>query len=107
MLRTWFAFGVFDRAAYTDDDARIDKPAHAYTDQAIEEQALTPLQNAGDVLPLVTARATRIAAIGSAAEVHQFSGGSSHIHPHASAAPVKVIFAPRRATPTRVIDRRR
>src|SRR3546814_8344171 len=48
MLRTWFAFGVFDRAAYTDDDARIDKPAHADTAQAIEEQALTLLQNDGD-----------------------------------------------------------
>ena len=47
ILRTLFAFGFFDRAAYVDDDNQIDKPAHAQAAQHIEESAITLLQNKG------------------------------------------------------------
>src|SRR3546814_15267648 len=93
MLRTLFAFGVFDRAADTDDDARIDKPAHTDTAQAIEEQALTLLQNDGDALPLDTGRVKRIAVIGPAADVYQFGGGSSQVDPYAAVTPLQGIVA--------------
>src|SRR3546814_13324252 len=93
MLRNWSAFGVFDRAASTDDDARIDKPADADTAQAIEEQALTLLQNDGDVLPLDTGRVKRIAVIGPAADVYQFGGGSSQVDPYAAVTPLQGIVA--------------
>src|SRR3546814_17137905 len=93
MLRNWSAFGVFDRAASTDDDARIDKPADADTAQAIEEQALTLLQNDGDVLPLDTGRVKRIAVIGPAAAVYQFGGGSSQVDPYAAVTTLQCTVA--------------
>jgi beta-glucosidase len=37
VLRTLFAYGFFDRAAYRDDDAQIPKSAHARTAERIEE----------------------------------------------------------------------
>src|SRR3954447_24159228 len=51
ILRTLFAYGFFDRQAYRDDDAQIDRPAHARTAQRIEESAITLLRNRG-ALPL-------------------------------------------------------
>ena len=45
ILRTLFAYGFFDRPAFRDDDAQIDKPAHAATAQQIEESAITLLKN--------------------------------------------------------------
>jgi beta-glucosidase len=93
MLRTWFAFGVFDRAAYMDDDTRIDKAAHADTAQAIEEQAITLLQNDGELLPLDTGRVKRIAVIGPAADVYQFGGGSSQVDPFSMVTPLQGIVA--------------
>ena len=51
-LRTLFAFGVFDRQAYLDNDARIAKAAHAQIAQGIEESAMTLLENRRHTLPL-------------------------------------------------------
>src|SRR5581483_6619905 len=51
-LATWFRFGVFDRAGYRNDDAQIDKVAHASEAHRIEEQAVTLLRNRGSLLPL-------------------------------------------------------
>src|SRR6201995_1968896 len=45
ILETWFRFGVFDRAAYVNDDNQIDKPAHARDAIGIEQQAATLLRN--------------------------------------------------------------
>src|SRR5205085_8933575 len=66
MLRTMFAYGYFDRPTYRDDDAQINKRAHARTDQQIEESAITLLRNRG-VLPLNRKKVKSIAVIGSPA----------------------------------------
>jgi beta-glucosidase len=54
-LRTLFAFGFFDRAAYRDDDAQIPKAAHLRAVQRIEESAITLLRNRS-ALPLAARR---------------------------------------------------
>ena len=52
MLRTFFAFGVFDRPAFRDDDAQIPRRAHARTARRLAEQATTLLVNRRGTLPL-------------------------------------------------------
>jgi beta-glucosidase len=90
-LRTLFAFGVFDRAAYADNDAYIDKPAHARTAQGIEESAITLLENRRSTLPL---RATKtIAVIGAAATTFTTGGGSGNVKPFAFHDPLTAIKA--------------
>jgi beta-glucosidase len=81
ILQTWFRFGVFDRAAYANDDNQIDKPAHAHNAIAIEEQAATLLRNAGHLLPLSAAKLHRIAVIGKAANTYVTGGGSGNVTP--------------------------
>jgi beta-glucosidase len=88
-LRTLFAFGVFDRDAYADDDAQIDKAAHARTAQAVEESAITLLENRRRTLPL---RATgTIAVIGAAATTFATGGGSGNVKPFVFHDPVTAI----------------
>jgi beta-glucosidase len=88
-LRTLFAFGVFDRDAYADDDAQIDKAAHARTAQAVEESAITLLENRRRTLPL-RARGT-IAVIGAAATTFATGGGSGNVKPFVFHDPVTAI----------------
>ena len=90
-LRTLFAFGVFDRAAYVNDDSKIDKPADAAAAQRIEEGAITLLQNRGSVLPLGTSRAKKIAVIGKVANSFLTGGGSSAVTPYSSVTPLQGI----------------
>lgn len=93
MLETWFRFGLFDRAAYRDDDAQIDKPANAAVAREIEEQAITLLRNQGGVLPLTPSTTKRIAVIGRASTTFTTGGGSGNIKPFAYAAPLDAIRA--------------
>lgn len=83
-LRTLFAFGVFDRPAYAEDEAKIDKPAHAAAAQTAAEGAITLLQNRGSVLPLDPARLKSIAVIGKVADRFLTGGGSSAVKPYSS-----------------------
>jgi beta-glucosidase len=81
VLATWFRYGVFDRAAYRDDDSLIDKPAHARDARRIERQAETLLTNRGGVLPLKRGRLRRIAVIGKPATSFVTGGGSGNVVP--------------------------
>ena len=90
-LRTLFAFGVFDRAAYADDDAKIDKAAHARAAQGIEESAITLLENRRHALPLGAPRT--IAVIGEPATQFVTGGGSGNVKPFAFHDPLTAIRA--------------
>jgi beta-glucosidase len=90
-LRTLFASGVFDRAAYADNDAYIDKAAHARTAQGIEESAITLLENRRSTLPLHATKT--IAVIGAAATTFTTGGGSGNVKPFAFHDPLTAIKA--------------
>jgi beta-glucosidase len=79
-----FAFGVFDREGYTNDDAQIPVQAHAKEAQRIEEGGITLLRNRHAVLPLRPAKVKKIALIGSDAEKFKSGGGSSNVTPLAT-----------------------
>lgn len=80
ILRTLFAFGFFDRAAYTDSTAQIDQGAHAQEARRVAEQGATLLKNAS-LLPLDTSRVRSIAVIGSPANRYVRGSGSSEVSP--------------------------
>lgn len=80
ILRTLFAFGFFDRAAYTSDTSQIDQSAHALEASRVEEQGATLLKNAS-LLPLDTSRVKSIAVIGSPANRYVRGSGSSEVSP--------------------------
>lgn len=77
ILRTLFAFGVFDRAAYADAPATIDKPAHRRVARDLAARAITMLKNDG-VLPL-SPRIRTIAVIGPYADRVPVGGGSGSV----------------------------
>lgn len=77
MLRTFFAFGVFDRRAYANDASTIDKRAHRKVALSVEERAITLLKNDG-VLPLKKGVDT-IAVIGPYADRFVTGGGSGTV----------------------------
>jgi beta-glucosidase len=80
ILRTFFAFGVFDRPAYADRPARIDKPAHRRVAREVATRAITLLRNQRDVLPLRPG-VRRIAVIGPYADRQVYGGGSGSVVP--------------------------
>jgi beta-glucosidase len=92
-LRTLFAFGVFDRPPFANDDAQIDKPAHALTAQRVEQSAITLLRNRKGILPLDAARLKSIAVIGKVANSFLTGGGSSAVTPFSSVTPFQGIAA--------------
>ncbi len=81
ILRTMFAFGVFDRAAYANDDAQIPVAEHAAVAADVEAGGITLLENRGAVLPLDAAKAKRVALIGADADRFKNGGGSSNVTP--------------------------
>ena len=91
ILRTFFAAGAMDRPAFRDDDAQIDKPAHARTSRAIEEGAITLLKNDGAALPLDAGKLKRIAVIGADADTFKTGGGSGSVTPFAVTTPRQAI----------------
>jgi hypothetical protein len=90
-LRTLFAFGVFDRSAYAEEEARIERAAHAAAARKIEEGAITLLQNKGQVLPLDAAHVKSIAVIGKPAGSFISGGGSSAVKPYSAVTPLQGI----------------
>ncbi len=78
MLRTFFAFGVFDRAAYVNDASQIDRAAHRAVAREVEERAITLLKNNG-VLPLKKT-VDSIAVIGPYADRFVTGGGSGTVN---------------------------
>jgi beta-glucosidase len=79
ILRTLFAFGFFDRDAYVDDDAQIDKQAHHDVAGRLEERGMVLLENDGAILPLDAAAIGKLALIGPEATVLKNGGGSSNV----------------------------
>jgi beta-glucosidase len=90
ILRTAFAFGFFDRPAFKDDDAQIDKPGHAKAAQQVEEQAITLLTNKGR-LPLDASKLKTIAVIGADASKFKTGGGSGAVTPFSFETPLDAI----------------
>jgi beta-glucosidase len=90
LLRTLFAFGWFDRDAYTGDDSRIDRAAHMATARRTEEAGITLLRNRG-VLPLRGIRS--LAVIGADGDAYRNGGGSSDVRPYALVTPREGITA--------------
>ncbi|MEV5825533.1 glycoside hydrolase family 3 C-terminal domain-containing protein [Spirillospora sp. NPDC052242] len=81
VLRTMFEFGVFDRPAYPNDLARVDRTASETAARTIAENGVTLLKNDG-VLPLKAPK--KIALIGRAAKESQAGFGSAKVVPFAS-----------------------
>jgi beta-glucosidase len=91
VLRTEFAYGFFDRPAYRDDDAQIDKAAHARTAREVEESAIVLLKNSGGALPLDAGRLKSIALIGAGADGFTTGGGSGNVKPFSFTSPLQAI----------------
>ncbi len=79
ILRTLFAFGFFDRAAYVDDERSIDQAAHDAAAAELEQEGMVLLENDDGILPLDAARTNRLAVIGPEARTIKDGGGSSAI----------------------------
>jgi beta-glucosidase len=92
-LRTLFAFGFFDRAAYPDDTSSIDQAAHHAAAGEIEEKGIVLLRNQGNLLPLDAGRIGKLALIGPEAEVLKDGGGSSAINEFRTTSPRQGIEA--------------
>jgi beta-glucosidase len=78
-LRTLFAYGFFDRAAYADDTSQIDQEAHHRAAAAVEEQGIVLLKNERSLLPLDASKVGKVALIGPEADALKDGGGSSAI----------------------------
>jgi beta-glucosidase len=81
ILRTMFAYGLFDRPAYRNDDAQIDKRADAAVSEAVSASSITLLRNGKGLLPL-SSKVRRIAVIGRPATLFVTGGGSGNITPY-------------------------
>src|SRR5207237_8463846 len=91
VLRTLFAYGFCDRAAFKNDDSQIDKQAHADTAEQVEESAITMLENRG-ALPLGSGGSLKsIAVIGKDANGFITGGGSGNVVPFSFVTPLEAI----------------
>ncbi len=90
-LRTLFAYGFFDRDAYKDDDAQIDKRRDADAAQRIQESAITLLKNDGGLLPLDAGTLKKVAVIGVTSDLFVTGGGSGNVSPFAFASPLRAL----------------
>jgi len=91
ILRTMFAFGVFDRAEYPNDLGRIDRSASETAARQLEEGGITLLKNTGGALPLKAPKS--IALIGKPANENPSGFGSAQVQPFASVTPKSGITA--------------
>ncbi|MFC5751814.1 beta-glucosidase [Actinomadura rugatobispora] len=89
ILRTMFAFGVFDRPPYPNAPETIDVPAHLAAARELAEEGVTLLKNDRGVLPLD--RPASIAVIGSAADAYVSGGGSSQVLARSPVTPLQGI----------------
>jgi beta-glucosidase len=86
LLRTLFAHGFFDRAAYVDDDSRIDRTGHAQEARRLAEAGTVLLKN-DRALPLDPARLKSLAVIGADGDAYKNGGGSSNVQPYSLVTP--------------------
>jgi beta-glucosidase len=92
LLRTLFAFGFFDRAAYVDDDSRVDRVTHLRTARRLAEAGITLLKNDG-VLPLDARGLRSLALVGADGDGYKSGGGSSNVRPYSFVTPRQGIVA--------------
>ena len=78
ILRTMFAFGIFDND-YT--PTSIPVAEHGAVAREVEEDAITLLKNEGDTLPLDADEVESIAVIGADATIPSALGGSAYVLP--------------------------
>lgn len=81
IVRTMFAYGMFDRPAYIDDDAQINKVANATTSEQVSASSITLLRNGKGLLPLNAEKVRSIAVVGKPANQFVTGGGSGNITP--------------------------
>jgi beta-glucosidase len=91
ILRTLFAFGVFDRPGYNNDDSQIPVKKDEATAEQIEERAITLLKNNG-ILPLKPG-IHKIAVIGPYANLFVTGGGSGQVTPRSVVTALQGITA--------------
>lgn len=89
ILRTMFAYGIFDAPAFRDDASRIDVAAHHARAAAIEAQGMVLLKNSGSLLPLRQRSTRTLAVIGPEADLIRTGGGSSDVNPLRSVTPLE------------------
>jgi beta-glucosidase len=89
-LRTLFAYGAMDRAAYAPDEAAIDQAAAAAKSRRVAEEGMVLLKNDG-LLPLKRKQLDSIAVIGPGADAFLTGGGSSEIKPFSATTPFEGI----------------
>jgi beta-glucosidase len=87
LLRTLFAYGFFDRAAFVDDASRIDRTGHAQQARELALSGMVLLQNKRGVLPFHTSRLDSLAVIGADADAYRNGGGSSNVQPFSFVTP--------------------
>lgn len=81
ILRTMFAYGLFDRPAYRNDEAQIDKAADAAVSEQVSASSITLLRNRKSLLPLGK-DVRRILVVGKPATEFVTGGGSGNITPY-------------------------
>jgi beta-glucosidase len=90
ILRTLFAFGVPDRAAFANSGPRATPAARRSAARELAERGIVLLRNRARALPLDGGRRLRsLAVIGSAASLYESGGGSSNVSPPASVTPLE------------------
>jgi beta-glucosidase len=80
VLRTLFAYGVFDRKAYVYDDTQINQKKDLAAAARVEAGGITLLRNRRGALPLRAAKLKKIAVIGTA-DGFTTGGGSAAVTP--------------------------
>ncbi len=83
ILRTFFAYGVFDRPTYVWNDSLINRNADARVAQRVEQNAIVLLKNRGNLLPLDKHSVGSVAVIGPYANRFITGGGSGDVTPFA------------------------
>ena len=87
LLRELLAFGLFDRAAFVDDDSRVDRTAHAEQARRLAEAGTVLLRNKGGMLPLKARNLKSLAIIGADADRYKNGGGSADVQPYSFVTP--------------------
>lgn len=93
ILRTMFAYGVFDRRAYVDDSSTIDRAAHNRAAAAVEARGIVLMKNSRALLPLRERSTRKLAVIGPEADVIKDGGGSSAIDEFRLTTPLRALRA--------------
>jgi beta-glucosidase len=93
LLRTLFAYGFFDRDAYSDDDSRVDRRGHAAEARRLAEAGTVLLENKGGILPFNPRKLNTLAVIGGAADTYKTGGGSANVQPYSFVTPREAIAA--------------